>query len=134
MRVDRVPRPWRTAFLVVQTINGGTTVPGAFALAGEVRGGAFDYDLFRGGIDRGSSANDWFLRSDFIVGPTPAPQPIPPQPPILPTDPPFPDALPPGLYPMIGPEIATYGVVQPIARQLGTTTLGTLNDRSAIRR
>ena len=46
---------------VVQAINGGTTVPGAFALAGEVRGGAFDYDLFRGGLG-GSSPNDWFLR------------------------------------------------------------------------
>ena len=40
-----------------------------------------------------------------------------------------PEALPPGVYPIIGPEIATYGVVQPIARQLGMTTLGTLDDR-----
>ena len=31
--------------------------------------------------------------------------------------------------PIIGPEIATYGVVQPIARQLGMTTLGTLHER-----
>ncbi len=37
--------------------------------------------------------------------------------------------LPPGVYPIIGPEIATYGVVQPIARQLGMTTLGTLHER-----
>ena len=59
---------------VVQAINGGTTAPGAFALAGEVRGGAFDYDLFRGGLG-GSSPNDWFLRSTFIVGP---PEPIEP--------------------------------------------------------
>jgi outer membrane autotransporter protein len=110
---------------VVQAINGGTTTPGAFALAGEVRGGAFDYDLFRGGLG-GSSPNDWFLRSTFIVGP---PQPIvPPEPPILPPEPP-PEPLPPGVYPIIGPEIATYGVVQPIARQLGMTTLGTLHDR-----
>ena len=49
-------------------------------------------------------------------------------PPILPPEPP-PQALPPGVYPIIGPEIATYGVVQPIARQLGMTTLGTLHDR-----
>ena len=62
---------------VVQAINGGTTTPGAFTLAGEVRGGAFDYLLFRGGLG-GSSPNDWFLRSTFIVGP------IPPEPPILP--------------------------------------------------
>ena len=107
---------------VVQAINGGTTAPGAFALAGEVRGGAFDYDLFRGGLG-GSSPNDWFLRSTFTVGP---PEPI--VPPILPPDP-QPEPLPPGVYPIIGPEIATYGVVQPIARQLGMTTLGTLQDR-----
>ena len=53
---------------VVQAINGGTTAPGAFALAGEVRGGAFDYFLFRGGLG-GSSPNDWFLRSSFVVPP-----------------------------------------------------------------
>ena len=29
--------------LVVNAINGGTTIPGAFMLTGEVRGGAFDY-------------------------------------------------------------------------------------------
>ena len=40
-----------------------------------------------------------------------------------------PEALPPGVFPIIGPEIATYGVVQPIARQLGMTTLGTLHER-----
>jgi outer membrane autotransporter protein len=38
--------------------------------------------------------------------------------------------LPPGIFPIIGPEIATYGVVQPIARQLGMTTLGTLHERT----
>ena len=104
----------------------GTTDPGAFTLVGEVRGGAFDYDLFRGGLDPSNSPNDWFLRSSFVVGP---PEPgVPPIPPILPTDPP-PQTLPPGIYPIIGPEIATYGVVQPIARQLGMTTLGTLHDR-----
>ena len=51
---------------VVSAINGATTAPGAFALpAGELRAGAFDYDLFRGGVS--GSPNDWFLRSDFIV-------------------------------------------------------------------
>ena len=33
--------------LVVDATNGGTTVPGAFTLDGEARGGAFDYYLFR---------------------------------------------------------------------------------------
>ncbi|CUT14368.1 autotransporter [Bradyrhizobium sp.] len=115
---------------VVQVINNGTTVPGAFALAGEVRGGAFDYFLFRGGL-AGSSPNDWFLRSTFVVPPEPIDPPsvpLVPLGPALPTNPP-PGTLPPGIYPIIGPEIATYGVVQPIARQLGTTTLGTLHER-----
>ena len=112
---------------VVQAINGGTTAPGAFTLAGEVRGGAFDYRLFRGGLG-GSSPNDWFLRSTFIVGPVP-PRAADPCRRSLPTDPP-PEPLPPGVYPIIGPEIATYGVVQPIARQLGMTTLGTLHERT----
>ena len=61
---------------VVQTLNDGTTAPGAFALVGEVRGGAFDYFLFRGGLDPSNSPNEWFLRSTFIVGP------VPPDPPI----------------------------------------------------
>ena len=108
---------------VVSAIGGGTTAPGAFMLAGEARAGAFDYDLFRGGI-AGSSPNDWFLRSTFVVGPGPEP-PIPP----FPVDPP-PAQLPPGTWPIIGPELATYGVVQPIARQLGLQTLGTMHNAS----
>ncbi len=102
---------------VVSAINGATTVPGAFTLAnGELRAGAFDYDLFRGGVN-GGSANDWFLRSSFVVPPIPPEPPIPPIPPFPPNPPP--DPLPPGIYPIIGPELATYGVVQPLARQLG---------------
>jgi outer membrane autotransporter protein len=113
--------------LVVQTVNSATTATGAFSLAGEVRGGAYDYFLFRGGVG-GSAPNDWFLRSTFDVGPIP---PEPPEiipPPILPSEPP-PTVLPPGKFPIIGPELATYGVVQPIARQMGLTTLGTFHER-----
>ncbi|MBR0828151.1 autotransporter outer membrane beta-barrel domain-containing protein [Bradyrhizobium manausense] len=116
--------------LVVSTTDGGTTAAGAFSLAGEVRGGAYDYFLYRGGLN-GGSANDWFLRSTFEVQP-PIPTPEPPEeiipPPVLPADPP-PTTLPPGVYPIIGPEVATYGVIQPVARQLGLATLGTLNQR-----
>ena len=118
---------------VVNAISGATTTPGAFALpAGELRAGAFDYDLLRGGIS-GASPNDWFLRSDFVGAPTtpeppvtpPVVLPIPP----FPADPP-PNPLPPGVaFPIIGPELATYGVVQPLARQLGLSILGTLDDR-----
>lgn len=37
--------------------------------------------------------------------------------------------MPPGTYPIIGPELATYGVVQPTAREMGLTTLGTMHER-----
>jgi len=45
---------------------------------------------------------------------------------VLPSTPPTPG---PGLFPIIGPEIATYGVVQPMAQQLGRAMLGTHDDR-----
>jgi outer membrane autotransporter protein len=136
--------------LVVQTLNSATTTPEAFSLANRVRGGAYDYFLFRGGIG-GSAPQDWFLRSTFTVPPvTPVPPigtvppvtPVPPigtvppfpppppvvPPPVLPPNPP-PAVLPPGTFPIIGPELATYGTVQPMARQIGLATLGTLNQR-----
>ena len=99
--------------LVVNAINGATTAPGAFTLSNaELRAGAFDYRLFRGGVS--GSPDDWFLRSTFIEPPVP---PVPPTPPVPPS-------------PIIGPELATYGVVQPLARQLGVAILGTLDDRA----
>ncbi|WP_114241867.1 autotransporter outer membrane beta-barrel domain-containing protein [Dyella sp. C9] len=124
--------------LVVSAINGATTASNAFSLGTEVRAGAYTYDLFRGAAD-GSSADSWYLRSDFVVPPAPPepeppapPEPAPPEPPAppapLPPDPP-PEPLPPGVYPIIGPELATYGVVQPTARQMGLTTLGTMHER-----
>lgn len=47
----------------------------------------------------------------------------------LPLTPPS-SVLPAGEYPVIGPAIATYGVVQPMARELGMLTLGTRDQRS----
>src|SRR5262249_46712086 len=97
-------------------------------------GGAFTYRLFRGGLDPSNSPDNWFLRNSFVPPPLP-PTPPPPGPPVVPPIPPFPpepppNPLPPGvLFPIIGPELATYGVVQPLARQLGVAILGTLNDR-----
>ena len=106
--------------LVVNAISGATTAPGAFTLDNpELRAGAFDYRLFQGGLS-GSDPNDWFLRSSFITGPGPV-EPIGPDPP--------PATLPPGVWPIIGPELATDGVVQPIARQMGLQTLGTMHQR-----
>jgi outer membrane autotransporter protein len=115
--------------LVVNAINGATTAAGAFTLANDVAAGPFDYRLFQGGVN-GGDPGDWFLRNTFEVPPIP---PIPPEPPIPPVTPdtpnPPPDPLPPGVYPIIGPRLATDGVVQPIARQIGLTMLGTLHER-----
>jgi outer membrane autotransporter protein len=156
---------------VVQAINGGVTEPGAFALAGVVEAGPFEYQLFRGGVS-GSDPQDWFLRNTFVVPPTPTPPtptpptptpptptpptptpptptptpptptpptPTPPTPPVTPPGPspvdplpptPPPQPLPPGgAFPIIGPQLATDGVVQPLARQLGLESLGTLHER-----
>ena len=112
--------------LVVDAVNGATTATGAFTMANpELRAGAFDYRLFQGGPD-GSDPNNWFLRSTFVVGPQPPepPGPLPPTPPG-----PLPPTPGPGTFPIIGPELATYGVVQPIAQQLGRAMLGTHDDR-----
>lgn len=111
---------------VVQVLNGGTTTVSSFALAGEARAGAFDYFLFRGGRVAGTDPNDWFLRSEFTIPPGGGgggggEGGLPPDPP--------PTVLPPGTYPIIGPGLATYGAVQPMARQIGLATLGTLNQR-----
>ena len=110
---------------LVQAVNGATTGAQAFVMPAELRAGAFNYRLFQGGIN-GSAPNDWFLRSHFAVASV-EPSVIPP-PTALPVDPP-PATLDPGRYPIIGPELATYGVAQPLARQLGLTTLGTLHER-----
>lgn len=118
--------------LVVAAVDGATTDPGAFKLAGEVRSGVLDYRLFRGDMD-GSAPDNWYLRNEFVVPPEPGqPPPEPELPgtpePELPVDPP-PEVLPPGIYPIIGPEVATYGLVQPVARELGMLTLGTMDQR-----
>lgn len=87
--------------LVVQAINGATTNPGSFALM-PVRGGIYDYRIFRGGLDPNASATaqDWFLRSSFGNG-----------------------------QPIWGPELSVYGAALPTAMDIGRVTLGTLQER-----
>ena len=113
--------------LVVEALNQAKSPDGAFALADEVAAGPFEYRLFHGGVG-GSNPGDWFLRNEFVTPPIPPEPPIPPVPPFPPTPPPHP--LPPGVYPIIGPRLATYGVAQPLARQLGLDILGTLHERA----
>jgi outer membrane autotransporter protein len=123
--------------LVVQATNGATTASNAFSLAeAELRAGAFDYRLFQGAAanqpDPPDVANSWFLRTDFTVpgggNGNGGVEELPGGGVEFPAEPP-PTVLPPGNWPIIGPELATYGVVQPIARQMGLSTLGTLHER-----
>ncbi|MDH4982079.1 autotransporter outer membrane beta-barrel domain-containing protein [Hyphomicrobium sp. D-2] len=50
--------------LVVDAINGGTTVPGLFSLAAPVIAGPYEYSLYRGG-ENGANPDNWYLRSDL---------------------------------------------------------------------
>jgi hypothetical protein len=118
--------------LVVEVLNQSRSATGAFTLAnGPIEAGPFEYELFHGGLPgTGSNPGDWFLRNVMTPEPPIPPGPTPPEPPnpLPPTPPPNP--LPPDvLLPIIGPDLATDGVVQPLARQLGLTTLGTLHER-----
>jgi outer membrane autotransporter protein len=112
---------------VVMAQANATTAAGAFALdTPELRAGEFDYRLFRGGPADPPSfdvADSWFLRSSMTSSAGAGP------PHMIGTDPAPEGPLPPGEWPIIGPELATYGVVQPIARQMGLTMLGTLHER-----
>jgi autotransporter family porin len=88
--------------LVVQVLDSARSADGAFKLGNrELRAGDFDYRLFHGGVN-GSNPGDWFLRDEIVVPPRP---PVVPPEPGLPTNPP-PRPLPPGVFPIIGPEIA----------------------------
>lgn len=103
---------------LVQTVNGGSTAPGAFTLAGRTAAGAYEYLLFRGGS---SGAEDWFLRSTLIsapVDPVAPPTPTPPVP-----DPDIP------VIPLYRPEVALYTPIPAMARHMGLATLGTLHER-----
>lgn len=102
---------------LVQAINGGSTQPGAFALAGRVAAGAYEYLLFRGG---NSGAEDWYLRSVLIPAPVvpDPPGPTPPTPPV-----------PAPVIPLYRPEVPLYTPIPAIARQMGLATLGTLHER-----
>ena len=102
---------------LVEVLNKGASANGVFTLANtELRAGAFDYRLFHNGLSADAADGNWYLRNTFT--------PEGPLPPEL-----LPEPLPPGVFPIIGPELATYGVVQPIAQQLGLASLGTHDDR-----
>jgi fibronectin-binding autotransporter adhesin len=97
---------------VVVAANGATTAAGAFALAGRVVAGPYQYNLFQGGRD-GSAANSWFLRSEFDG-------PIPPEPPGSP---------PPEPPPLYRPEVPTYTAMPSMALMFGRSLVDTLHER-----
>ena len=121
--------------LVVQTVNGATTTPGAFGLSGAVVAGAHEYLLFRGGVSAGTAEN-WYLRSTLIPGSASpaAPAAVVEGAPALapPTDlsalvaPPL-GAAPIELY---RPEVSVYSAVPPMAEKLVISTLGTFHQRA----
>lgn len=102
--------------LVVQAINNAITNPSAFTLNNPLRAGAFDYRLFRGGVNANDPtvAQDWFLRSTFNPTPPPGPTPGP---------------TPPNPSPILGPELSVYGSALPTAMDMSRDTLGTLHER-----
>lgn len=108
--------------LVVDAVNGGTTVPTAFALHGRVTAGAYEYRLARGSVDA-SNPNAWYLRSIQTPAPPAAPDdstvPAPPGPPATPGPPAAPRAL-------FRPEVAAYLANRKI---VGDLLVHSLHDR-----
>lgn len=107
---------------VVDTVNGGTTAPGAFTLSQRVVEGPYEYQLFRSSVDA-SNPQGWYLRSERPVFPPPPPPP-PPGPGEPPSPPPPPS--PPLEAPLYRPEIGAY---LSNVRQAGIMFLHSLHDR-----
>lgn len=109
---------------LVQALGGAVSDNGAFSLANSVSAGAFDYQLFKGGVS--GDGNSWYLRSTVVAGPIPVPSPGLPA---LPT--PAPGAAP---IPLYRPEVPTWSVLPPAAAQLTLMALGTFHDRQGDQR
>lgn len=88
--------------LLVEAVNNASTTANAFALSEPVRAGAYEYRLFRGGIDPNDPAfaEDWFLRSTFGNGSS-----------------------------ILGPELSVFSFIVPTAMNIGLVTVGTLHER-----
>ena len=98
--------------LVVDAVNGATTVPGTFVLAGPVVAGPYEYSLFRSSVDA-SNPQAWFLRSelDCRLDPTAA------------------VCRKPGPDPDIREEVSLYAAIPALALLYGRTLLDTLHER-----
>jgi outer membrane autotransporter protein len=116
---------------VVAFLIEGRWTPGTFFPL--IRGPSFDAEARVSFTQTPASVGTLSASATFSVplqagpdepDPSPTPPPVPVTPPPDPSHPQDIDDLP-----LIGPSVATYGVVQPIARQMGLTTLGTLHQR-----
>ncbi|MNI32935.1 Antigen 43 precursor [compost metagenome] len=100
--------------LVVDAINGGTTAASAFALAGPVYAGPYEYTLHRSSAD-GTNEQAYYLRSDVQPDPpTPVdPTPAPPEPRI----------------PNYRPQTSLYGAIPALALVYSRNIIDTLHER-----
>jgi outer membrane autotransporter protein len=110
--------------LVVDSINGGTTAAGAFALAGPAVAGPYEYTLFRSSIDA-SNPQAWYLRSTLNCALTPTlPQCQTPTPPT-----PTPPTPPTPVVPNFRVETSLYAAIPSMALLYGRNLLDTLHER-----
>lgn len=100
--------------LLIDVVNGATTASGAFALAGPVVAGPYEYTLFRSGIDASNSNLDaWYLRSVFDCTLAPnAPECVSPVPP-----------------PNYRVETSVYAALPSMTLLYGRNLIGTLHER-----
>jgi outer membrane autotransporter protein len=105
--------------LVVDTVNGGTTLPSSFGLAMPVAAGPFAYTLQRSSVDA-SNAEAWYLRStiDCTLDPgSPACAAA---------------ATPAATAPNYRPETSLYAALPAMALLYGRTLLDTLHERTGV--
>jgi outer membrane autotransporter protein len=98
--------------LVVDTIGGATTAPGAFALAGPVVAGPYEYMLFRGN----GNPDAWYLRSTLECS-------------LDPTNPVCAGAPPGATAPNYRREVSLYAALPSMTLQYGRAILDTLHER-----
>ena len=116
---------------VVEVLNGGTTAPGAFSLAGPVIAGPYEYTLERGGASAGTG-DYWFLRNTISCGgsgnPACPPPPAPPVPPPVPGPEEAEAPVAPSV-PNYRPEVSLYTAMPALALRYGWATLDNLHER-----
>ena len=119
--------------LVVDALSGGTTVPGAFRLAGPAVAGPYEYALFRSSVDA-SNPQAWYLRSATDCSHAGG---LPRHLQAAPTEPPPPGRRhqanatypPPSPVPNYRAETSLYAAIPSMALLYGRNLLDTLHER-----